>query len=357
MRKMHVPAQLYALVMDLELRHLRCLVAIVDAGTFTDAAIDLGISQAAVSRNLQALEQVLGVRLLHRTSRNVTPTTAGVHALAQARQVLAAADNLVAEATTGHTRLRIGHPWSAMGRHTREFQRRWAGRYPDVELQLIRTNSATGGLAEGLCDIAVLRTLAGGRRFASAVVGEERRYCALAADDPWASRRSIRLDEIPQRTLLIDRRTGTTTAGLVARRRAAAYPGNPRHRRLAGDHRGRGWRRDHARGHHRPVPPRWRDLPSAPGCPAGHRDGELAPARPASLDARGHCAAGRVVPPSAVTCRSGAPGAAARVPDPDGSGPARHEDHLFWQAGAYPQQARSFMGAGDGTQGSRHRRR
>ena len=221
MRKMHVPAQLYALVMDLELRHLRCLVAIVDAGTFTDAAIDLGISQAAVSRNLQALEQVLGVRLLHRTSRNVTPTTAGVHALAQARQVLAAADNLVAEATTGHTRLRIGHPWSAMGRHTREFQRRWAERYPDVELQLIRTNSATGGLAEGLCDIAVLRTLAGGRRFASAVVGEERRYCALAADDPWASRRSIRLDEIPQRTLLIDRRTGTTTADLWP---AAAQP-------------------------------------------------------------------------------------------------------------------------------------
>jgi DNA-binding transcriptional LysR family regulator len=103
--------------MDLELRHLRCLVAIVDAGTFTDAAIELGISQAAVSRNLMALEQVLGVRLLHRTSRTVTPTTAGVHALAQARQVLAAADNLVAEATTGHTRLRIGHPWSAMGRH------------------------------------------------------------------------------------------------------------------------------------------------------------------------------------------------------------------------------------------------
>jgi len=200
--------------MDLELRHLRCLVAIVDAGTFTDAAIELGISQAAVSRNLIALEQVLGVRLLHRTSRIITPTTAGVHALAQARQVLAAADNLVTEATTGHTRLRIGHPWSAMGRHTREFQHRWAARYPDVELQLIRTNSATGGLAEGLCDLAVLRTGVDGHRFASAIVGHERRYCAIAADDPWARRRSIRLDEVAQRTVLIDRRTGTTSADL-----------------------------------------------------------------------------------------------------------------------------------------------
>jgi DNA-binding transcriptional LysR family regulator len=197
--------------MDLELRHLRCLVAIVDAGTFTDAAIELGISQAAVSRNLIALEQVLGVRLLHRTSRSITPTTAGVHILAQARQVLAAADNLVAEAATGHTRLRIGHAWAAMGRHTREFQRRWVAQYPGVELHLIRTNSATGGLAEGLCDIAVLRTAADSTRFADAVVGHERRYCALAADDLWAGKRSIKLSEVPQRTLLVDRRTGTTT--------------------------------------------------------------------------------------------------------------------------------------------------
>jgi DNA-binding transcriptional LysR family regulator len=120
-----------------------------------------------------------------------------VHVLAQARQILAAADNLVAEATTGHTTLRIGHAWSAMGRHTRKFQRRWAARYPGVELHLIRTNSPTGGLAEGQCDIAVLRTAASSKHFASAVVGYERRYCALAADDPWARRRSIRMDEIP----------------------------------------------------------------------------------------------------------------------------------------------------------------
>jgi DNA-binding transcriptional LysR family regulator len=206
--------QPHATVMDLELRQLRCLVAIVDCGTFTDAAIDLGISQAAVSRNLIALERALGVRLLHRTSRSITPTTAGVRALAQARQILAAADSLVTEATTGHATLRIGHAWSAMGRHTREFQRRWATLYPGVDLELIRTNSATGGLAEGVCDLAVLRTAVDPSRFASAVVGYERRYCALAADDPWARRRFVRLGEIPRRTLLIDRRTGTTTPDL-----------------------------------------------------------------------------------------------------------------------------------------------
>ena len=200
--------------MDLELRHLRCLVAIADSGTFTDAAIELGISQAAVSRTLLGLEQVLGVRVLHRTSRSISPTTAGVQVLARARQLLAEADDLVREATTGHTRLRIGHAWSAMGSHTAEFQRQWAARHPEVELHLVRTNTTTGGLAEGLCDLAVIRTAIDGSQFGSTTVGHERRYCAMAADDPWRRRRSITMAELSARVLLVDRRTGTTTIEL-----------------------------------------------------------------------------------------------------------------------------------------------
>jgi DNA-binding transcriptional LysR family regulator len=102
-----------------------------------DAALELGVSQAAVSRTLLSLERVLGARLLH------------------------------------------------------------------------RTNSSTGGLAEGLCDLAVVRTPPDERRFASAVVGQERRYCALPADDPWARRRSLRLEDV-------GRRTGRSTGGPAA---------------------------------------------------------------------------------------------------------------------------------------------
>ncbi|MCX5215391.1 LysR family transcriptional regulator [Kitasatospora sp. NBC_00240] len=200
--------------MDMELRHLRCLVAIVDTGSFTDAAAELGLSQAAASRTLLALEKILGVRLLHRTSRTVTPTTAGVQALARARHLLSEADALIREAATGHTHLTIGHAWSAMGRHTAEFQRRWADRYPDIELHLIRANTPTGGLAEGLCDLAVVRTTFDTHRYANALVGHERRYCAMASDDRWARRRTIALDDIRERTLVVDRRTGTTTTEL-----------------------------------------------------------------------------------------------------------------------------------------------
>jgi DNA-binding transcriptional LysR family regulator len=200
--------------MGVELRQLRCLVAIVDAGTFTDAAAELQVSQAAVSRTVAALEAELGVRLLHRTARQVVPTAAGQRVIGRARRLLAEVADLVADAAGGPTRLRIGHAWSAMGRHTTEFQRRWAADHPDVELQLVRTNSPTAGLAEGACDVAVVRVEPDARRFGSTLVGLERRLCALAADDPWARRRSLRLAEVGTRTLLIDRRTGTTTPEL-----------------------------------------------------------------------------------------------------------------------------------------------
>src|ERR1044072_565752 len=178
---MRRPSHLYAVVMDVELRQLRCLVAIVDEGTFTDAAIALGVSQAAVSRTLASLERALGVRLLRRTSRTVTPTGTGLRGGAQAPRVLGEVDHLIREATSGHTRLRIGYAWSALGSHTPAFQRRWAAAHPETDLHLVRVNAATAGLAEGACDLAVVRKPLDDHRFDSAVVGLGRRVCAVAA--------------------------------------------------------------------------------------------------------------------------------------------------------------------------------
>jgi DNA-binding transcriptional LysR family regulator len=182
--------------MNVELRQLRCLVAIADAGSFTDAAIDLGISQAAASRTLASLESALGVRLLRRTTREVALTAAGRRVLAPARRALAAAEDVAREAAAGHTRLRIGYAWSAMGRHTVAFQRRWAAGHPDTELQLIRTNSGTAGLAEGACDLAVIRTEPDQHRFRDAIVGLERRYCAMAADEKCSVVRCVGIEFI-----------------------------------------------------------------------------------------------------------------------------------------------------------------
>ncbi len=216
---MHLVIDLYAVRMSVELRHLRCLVAIVDASGFTGAAAELGVSQPAVSRTLAALEDALGVRLLRRTSREVLLTTAGERVLARARRVLTEVEDLTREAGSGGSSLRIGHAWAAMGEHTVEFQRRWAAQHPGVSLHLVRTNSPTGGLAEGVCDIALVRTPSNaGRvdtnRFDNAVVGLESRYCALATDDPLARRRQLRLADLAIRVLAVDPRTGTTTLDL-----------------------------------------------------------------------------------------------------------------------------------------------
>ncbi|MFJ9821300.1 LysR family transcriptional regulator [Streptomyces sp. NPDC101151] len=199
---------------DIDLRQLRCLVAIVDEGTFTDAAIALGVSQAAVSRTLASLERALGVRLLRRTSRAVTPTATGLRVVAQARRVLGDVAELVREATSGHERVRIGYAWSALGRHTVAFQRRWTAAHPDTDLHLVRVNNPSAGLAEGACDLSVVRRALDDRRFETAIVGLERRLCALAADDPLARRRSVRLADLTGRTLFIDRRAGTATPDL-----------------------------------------------------------------------------------------------------------------------------------------------
>lgn len=58
---------------------LLAFVAVVREGSFTRAAAQLGVSQSAMSRTIRSLENRLGVRLLTRTTRSISPTEAGEH--------------------------------------------------------------------------------------------------------------------------------------------------------------------------------------------------------------------------------------------------------------------------------------
>ncbi|MHA7292043.1 LysR family transcriptional regulator [Arthrobacter sp. MDT3-24] len=200
--------------MEMELRHLRCLVGVAEAGTFTDAAIELGISQAAVSRNIAALERALGVRLMHRTTRSVEFTAAGDRTVRHARRVLSILEAIQQEAADGGGTVRIGYAWSALGRHTTEFQRRWADAFPNTELRLIRTNTPTAGLAEGTSDFAILRRVPDTAAISLVLIGLESRFCAMAADDALAGKRSITLAEAAGKPIALDRRTGSTRLDL-----------------------------------------------------------------------------------------------------------------------------------------------
>ena len=202
--------------MDVQLRHLRTLVEVVDAGTFTDAAGALGVSQAAVSRAVAALEAALGARLLQRTTRHVAPTATGARVVAQARRVLDEVGHLRRIVEESRTELRVGYAWAALGKHTRRVQRKWAAAHPGVPLVFVQSNTATSGLGDGTADVAVLRTPLDDKRLDAALIGEEARYAAVATDNPLARKRSVRLAELSRYTVAIDNRTGTTTLGLWA---------------------------------------------------------------------------------------------------------------------------------------------
>ena len=75
-----------------DLRALRALEAVVRLRSFTRAGEELHVAQQAVSRTIAALEAELGVALVERTTRAVTPTAAGSALAEDARQLLADAD-------------------------------------------------------------------------------------------------------------------------------------------------------------------------------------------------------------------------------------------------------------------------
>lgn len=82
---------------ELELRHLRVFVTLVEAGAHTRAARVLGVSQSTVSETMSALERTLGTPLFRKAGKNATLTPSGEALLPYAQKMLALSGELVAE--------------------------------------------------------------------------------------------------------------------------------------------------------------------------------------------------------------------------------------------------------------------
>jgi DNA-binding transcriptional LysR family regulator len=197
----------------LELRHLQALVALTEEGTFTDAAIRLGVTQSAVSRTISALEQIVVIPLVERTTRSVALTEAGTRCYRAAVLALAAADE-VRSAARGQARpLRLGYAWSALGRHTTEVLQTWRTEHPDMPLEVHRIDERAAGLARGVVDIAVIRGAVAQAGLVTRKIFDEPRMAAVPLTHPLAERRSVALRELGDSTVLITA-TGTTTLEL-----------------------------------------------------------------------------------------------------------------------------------------------
>ncbi|MFI6638726.1 LysR substrate-binding domain-containing protein [Streptomyces sp. NPDC050504] len=207
--------------MDVELRHLKALTAIADAGTVTAAAAVLHMTQPALSRTLAQLEARVGVRLVDRSSRHLVLTDEGRTLLGHGRAILAHLDAALAETRTVSRPLRVGYTCAVLGHQTVPLLRSWRRAHPRAPLEVVRKDDRTAGLATGDADVAVLRTVPDEPRIRTEALYTEDRVAALPDDHPLADRDEVRLAELtatgpglPALPLALWPDTGTASVGL-----------------------------------------------------------------------------------------------------------------------------------------------
>ena len=140
------------------MRALQVFVRVVDAGSFVRAADQLDASNAAVTRQVAALEKHLGTRLLNRTTRKISLTSSGQGFIEKARQILediAEAESVagVHRATVGGL-LRLSAPLSFGITHLSRLLPEFRARYPKLHLNVDLSDRVVDLVEEGV-DVAL----------------------------------------------------------------------------------------------------------------------------------------------------------------------------------------------------------
>lgn len=191
---------------DLEVRQLRYFVAVAEELHFGRAAARLGMAQPPLSRAIRELERQLGVRLLERTTRQVTLTPAGEVLLRDARTALDAvtaaahrARHAGRPAPVLRVTLKADYDAGLLPRILAAYERDDAAL--PVELLLGGRGEQAPALRDGRADVALLPTPFDDRGLDTEPLLTEPRLVALAADDPLAARSALCLADFAGRSL------------------------------------------------------------------------------------------------------------------------------------------------------------
>jgi DNA-binding transcriptional LysR family regulator len=146
----------------MELQQLKALVMVADAGSVTEAARRLLLTQPAVTRQIRALEDELGGALFDRTTKPIAATPLGKSALDHARRILQMSEELRAMVSNdagilrGELRLGVAALW--MRQLIPPIVLELRSRYPGLRLKLSSgwSGSLARRVAEGLLDAAVV---------------------------------------------------------------------------------------------------------------------------------------------------------------------------------------------------------
>jgi len=137
---------------------MRAFVQVVNSGGFAAAAREMGVSRSAVNKLVIALENDLGVQLLHRSTRVVTPTATGLAFHERSVEILASLDDAERSITQMHEqpkgRLRMNAPMSFGTLHLAPVLADFLVQYPDLQVQLTLSDRFVDPIEEGF-DITV----------------------------------------------------------------------------------------------------------------------------------------------------------------------------------------------------------
>jgi DNA-binding transcriptional LysR family regulator len=135
------------------LADLTAFVAVADHLSFRAAASQLGVTPSALSHSMRQLEERLGMRLLHRTTRSVAVTDAGMRLLERLRpaisEIASALEDLNKERERPLGRLRIYAGHVAASGVIAPIWRRFLSTYPDVHLELAVGDAPIDIVAKG----------------------------------------------------------------------------------------------------------------------------------------------------------------------------------------------------------------
>ena len=164
---------------------LQTFVSVVRSRNFTSAADSLGVTPSAVSKQISGLEERLGVRLLNRTTRSVSPTEAGQMFYQHCENILESiteAEKLVTDFdVTPRGRLRITAMSNFGRRELARIFNDFSEQYPDISFELHISDRPLDIVKEGYDFALRIGTLEDSRLIAKPVAEQKIAVCASPA--------------------------------------------------------------------------------------------------------------------------------------------------------------------------------
>ncbi|WP_299203713.1 LysR family transcriptional regulator [uncultured Amphritea sp.] len=193
----------------MELRQLKYFEAVARTRNFSRAAEELHIAQPPLSRQIQNLEEELGVLLLDRSSRPMKLTNAGAFFFEQASQLLAKIDEVKAAtaklSSDKKLWMGVGFVPSILYSEIPGFIQNWRSTNEKSEISLFELLSPEQpeALLSGKIDVGLGRLAIDVEGITNIHLNEEKMILAVSSESPLVQQNSISMEEILNHTLIL----------------------------------------------------------------------------------------------------------------------------------------------------------